>query len=534
MAALISGLLLVLIVGCGQFPTDTGLRASNALCSGVNPVKPLPGLPTLLNNIFYPMAGIQDPSEDCDFTYRRTITLDTATDQDDKQVKIIIDSSNFDYANALSDGADLRFLDQSYNIFDHWIEVWDTTGTSIVWVRVPTSGTDEFFMHYGNTSATDASDAGATFSYTSARAIYWELQNSGTHTKSMASYSQANTVTVQTSGGPSTVVIGKNSVGAVASAIQGAISVTGAISGRALDSGGGRDTISALTLRGQIFGYPISRGTDRWEILNPGTADANISITNYNGSGGLLGTTNTVITAGQLLEVAADVTFGILESDQNILAGYSVNNATDGMTLVPASTQLVGVNSNTGSLGVTQDGTTGTIYYSTGAIVPFSGDRGDSITVNVGTATQGQAAAVNIIANQPIVAVAQADSDGSDTCSFWPPSEFSRDYVLPADSQYIAAATLYDSTITVYNADTTVYGSCTATSDGLTPHKCWFGRTGSGIEFNAGTRISSDKPFYIYYEYSDQDETNILGPKQGRLLSDIEPVATVGPEYEVY
>ena len=45
--------------------------------------------------------------------------------------------SGFRYANCAADGADLRFADAEGNLIPHEIDTWDPTGTSLVWVKVP-------------------------------------------------------------------------------------------------------------------------------------------------------------------------------------------------------------------------------------------------------------------------------------------------------------------------------------------------------------------------------------------------------------
>ncbi len=45
--------------------------------------------------------------------------------------------SGFSYANCAADGADLRFADAEGNLIPHEIDTWDPTGTSLVWVKVP-------------------------------------------------------------------------------------------------------------------------------------------------------------------------------------------------------------------------------------------------------------------------------------------------------------------------------------------------------------------------------------------------------------
>lgn len=93
--------------------------------------------------------------------YRRAITIDNQTGADltDYQVKITLDSTNFGFNKANSDGSDIRFTtDDGTTIINHWIESWDSAGqTATIWVKVPTipSTGGTIYMYYGNSSATN-------------------------------------------------------------------------------------------------------------------------------------------------------------------------------------------------------------------------------------------------------------------------------------------------------------------------------------------------------------------------------------------
>lgn len=56
----------------------------------------------------------------------------------------------FSYSDCYEGGADIRFIDSEGNLIPHEIELWDTTGTSFVWVKIPAvSGkTTKFSMCY--------------------------------------------------------------------------------------------------------------------------------------------------------------------------------------------------------------------------------------------------------------------------------------------------------------------------------------------------------------------------------------------------
>ena len=91
----------------------------------------------------------------------------TSTVLTDYQVKIDFNSSSFDFANASSTGADIYFTDESDAMLDHWIKTFSTSGTSTIWIEVPTiaaNDTTTIFMNYGDLSVTTSySNASNTF-----------------------------------------------------------------------------------------------------------------------------------------------------------------------------------------------------------------------------------------------------------------------------------------------------------------------------------------------------------------------------------
>ena len=73
---------------------------------------------------------------------------------------IRLDDGRIDYSNTQDQGQDLRFLDDSTGeILAHEIEVWDETGDSIVWVKIPyisdVGSFGRYWMYYGNPTAPD-------------------------------------------------------------------------------------------------------------------------------------------------------------------------------------------------------------------------------------------------------------------------------------------------------------------------------------------------------------------------------------------
>ncbi|MHC4664129.1 MAG: DUF2341 domain-containing protein [Planctomycetota bacterium] len=98
------------------------------------------------------------------FSKRRKITFDTSAltgDQTNFPVLIKLDSGNFDFGTAESDGRDIRFLDPDGRHLQYEIEEYDSSGqTARIWVKVPllTAGvtTDYIWIYYGNPDAVDA------------------------------------------------------------------------------------------------------------------------------------------------------------------------------------------------------------------------------------------------------------------------------------------------------------------------------------------------------------------------------------------
>ena len=109
-----------------------------------------------------------DPSA---WTYARVVSITTtsATTLSDHQVVVDLAAADFDYARALEDGADVRFvtsLEPDADPLSHYAERWNEAGESRLWVRVPelaAAETLDVYMLYGNPDATSASSLDDTF-----------------------------------------------------------------------------------------------------------------------------------------------------------------------------------------------------------------------------------------------------------------------------------------------------------------------------------------------------------------------------------
>ena len=104
--------------------------------------------------------------------YRRkiTITENSGNNLTDYQVAIDLDSNNFDFSKANSDGSDIRFTDSDgETLLSYWIEEWDSANSKAkIWVKVPSipaNSSTDIYMYYGNANAQSESDPEQVFDF---------------------------------------------------------------------------------------------------------------------------------------------------------------------------------------------------------------------------------------------------------------------------------------------------------------------------------------------------------------------------------
>jgi len=105
------------------------------------------------------------------FKYRRpvTITEQSGNNLTNYQVLVELNSTNFDFSHAQTNGEDIRFTDASGNFLSYWIEDWDAVNESAkVWVKVasiPANSSTVIYMYYGNSSLSSLSDGDSVFEF---------------------------------------------------------------------------------------------------------------------------------------------------------------------------------------------------------------------------------------------------------------------------------------------------------------------------------------------------------------------------------
>ncbi len=146
---------------------------------------------------------------DNNWLYRRTLNFDHSSGTEnlvDFPVLIKLDSSIIDYTKTHDSGDDLRFFDQDGTLLDHEIEVWNESGTSFVWVRIPqidaNTDADSILMYYGNAGvAGDGQDPDGVWA--DYRAVYHLDENpgaAGTVSDSAGNFDGTNAGSTDTTG----------------------------------------------------------------------------------------------------------------------------------------------------------------------------------------------------------------------------------------------------------------------------------------------------------------------------------------------
>ena len=100
--------------------------------------------------------------------YKRAITITNDGDGlTNYQVQVNLTTQNFDYSKAKSGGEDVRFTTHDGGKLSYWIEEWNSSGDSKIWVNVTnvSNGGSEIWMEYGNPNAESESDGEKTFDF---------------------------------------------------------------------------------------------------------------------------------------------------------------------------------------------------------------------------------------------------------------------------------------------------------------------------------------------------------------------------------
>ncbi|MDY6931172.1 MAG: DUF2341 domain-containing protein [Halobacteriota archaeon] len=112
------------------------------------------------------------PNQDgSDWKYYENITIkeNSGARLEDYQVLLNLDSDNFDFSKARSDGRDIRFFNEEGDKLYYWIEDFDPyIEVAKIWVKVPDIPADDEIkikMYYGNKNTESESNGDKTFDF---------------------------------------------------------------------------------------------------------------------------------------------------------------------------------------------------------------------------------------------------------------------------------------------------------------------------------------------------------------------------------
>ena len=133
----------------------------------------------------------------------------------DFPLMVKLNSGRVSYADFKAGGADVRFADSNGTALSYEIESWNTSGESILWVKVPSipaNSTPRIYLYYGNPSASDGQTVAATWSGGGYKGVYHfntcGADSAGAHT---ATCNSATSVTGRLGSGMSlTGALGSN------------------------------------------------------------------------------------------------------------------------------------------------------------------------------------------------------------------------------------------------------------------------------------------------------------------------------------
>jgi len=102
---------------------------------------------------------------------RQKLLIDNSVSMEDLYnftLMVRLNNTNFNYSLALTQGADIRFIDDDgTTLLKHHFEFWNESSESILWVKIPkidaNSSIDHIWIYYNNSLVADAQDEEGTF-----------------------------------------------------------------------------------------------------------------------------------------------------------------------------------------------------------------------------------------------------------------------------------------------------------------------------------------------------------------------------------
>lgn len=208
----------------------------------------------------------------------------------------------------------------------------------------------------------------------------------------------------------------------------------------------------------------------------------------------------------------------VIESDENIAAYVGQLGSSDCIPLYPSSTEIFGCASNGGHIIVTEDGTTITEYATDGTITSRGTYNKSTSVISIvnDASSQFSGVSVKIVADKPISAESQADSDGGEMTPFVSKESFGTVFSIPENErEWVKIISDVPTTYTVYDSSGIVSSGSLAGSEsnGIFHVKL------TGTDTYEGNIIKTDDPCVAYYESEADDETIMMAHRENPPIS---------------
>ena len=426
----------------------------------------------------------------------------------------------FDIALKASEVKDLM-----YNIIDKRVMNYYTVNfdkdnqVAKIFVKIPRLLKDSYFkfgLYYDYDSSNilnSASNISSTFSYFLPRKVGIVVNErlSSTTGVSFMSLHNDNNLTI----GSNSFILNNQQGGTIPSSnINSGDNVSVEYPSQVEGDGDYTDIISPVSWAGKEFYYRGFRNNaDRFCMISPWT-DSFVKM--YDNG--------VLVWNGSVNSTVNCVTYNIgtndnlrIKSDFPIMISYSGSNE-DAFNFYPATNNdLFGVPSNNFYLAAGPNGSSVTLYRSSGAINSYSVASNGTLSIG-GNGANGNSPAFRVVSTNPVGAIQEADSDGVEASVFVPRQEFGTIFGSHFSTDYIAVVSNFpDANCSVYNSSGSLIGNQVngIGSNGI--YKYNFGVGNNNNYVSADWELKCKKPVWPYYEKTQyQDETNLLGELEMR------------------
>ena len=464
------------------------------------------------------------------WAFRRNVTITerSGSAQTEYQVPITLDTATLiSHEKMQPDCGDIRIIGPNNASYPYAVQHGDSPSacnesSTVIWVRVPqlnASQTLQAELYYGAPHVPDGSDAATVFSETSPRtvamAVDATLAGSPIELVSLAS---GNTIT----DGTTTNNLGLQQTASFSTGAATRINATGPFYGDTTSASMGMPLVPT-SMAGRNFTVSLDRGTGNLSIASP-YGPASVTVSKGAAGGGWTPMTTLSVTPGSTKTYGGMATGAWrIESNVSILVAMDAGTE-DYYPVAPAGTDLWGVPSAGGAGACLENGTTGTIYYSSGTTTAISCSAGGTFTLT--GASNGTAPAAHVVTNKPVGVHQEADGDGTEASTFMRGEDLSETFALPGDYEYVAiSAPTSQTRCDRFSANGTRTG--TVVTNAQTAPFPSFARFDAG---SAGDRIVCSDPVHAYYERAYRYETLLYGREGFRQSALLEPNATVSAE----